>query len=75
MCVCVFAPQDKESMFEVMKVVDKASGYVYGQGESTNLVAMMSTAVGADFDFFKYPWLDSSLTCTSPKLLLQAINI
>lgn len=48
--------QDKESMFEVMKMVDKASGYAYGKGEKTNLPAMMSTAVGAEFDFFKYPF-------------------
>lgn len=43
-------------MFEVMKMVDKASGYAYGKGEKTNLPAMMSTAVGAEFDFFKYPF-------------------
>lgn len=48
--------QDKESMFEVMKMVDKASGYVYGKGEKTSLSALMSTAVGAEFDFFKYPF-------------------
>lgn len=47
--------QDKESMFEVMKMVDKASGYVYGKGEKTSLSALMSTAVGAEFEFFKYP--------------------
>ena len=47
-----FVSQDKESMFEVMKMVDKANGYVYGKGEKTSL---MSTAVGAEFDFFKYP--------------------
>ena len=43
-------------MFEVMKMVDKASGYVYGKGEKTSLSALMSTAVGAEFDFFKYPF-------------------
>ena len=42
-------------MLEVMKAVDKANGYVYGQAENANMAAMMSTAVGADFDFFKYP--------------------
>ena len=42
-------------MLEVMRSVDRANGYVYGQGERDNLAAMMSTAVGADFDYFKYP--------------------
>ena len=50
-----FVSQDKENMFEVMKMVDKANGYVYGKGEKTSLTAMMSTAVGAEFDVFKYP--------------------
>ncbi len=46
-------------MLEVMRQVDRANGYVYGQGsggEEASMAAMMSTAVGADFDFFKYPW-------------------
>ena len=42
-------------MFEVVKAVDKAGGYVYGQGESLSQPEMMSCAVGAEFDFFKYP--------------------
>lgn len=41
-------------MFNVMKEVDKASGYVFQVGEGNTLSSMMSTAVGADFDFFKY---------------------
>ncbi len=45
-------------MMEVVRQVDKANGYVYGQGpggQDACMAAMMSTAVGADFDFFKYP--------------------
>ena len=46
--------QEKESMYQVMKAVDKANGYVFGKNEeSSTLSSMMSTAVGADFDFFK----------------------
>lgn len=35
-------------MFNVVKAVDKASGYVFHPGDT-----MMATAMGADFDFFK----------------------
>ena len=45
--------QDKESIFNVMKAVDKAGGYVFhGEGMNT-LSSMMSTAMGTDFDFSK----------------------
>ena len=46
--------QDKESAYEVVKAVDKASGYIFGEGDDATMV-MMSSAMGADFDFFKYP--------------------
>ena len=39
-----------------MKAVDKASGYIFGEGDDATM-AMMSSAMGADFDFFKYPLL------------------
>ena len=44
-------------MHAVMKAVDKANGYMFGPQERATLSAMMSTAMGADFDFFKYPAL------------------
>ena len=37
-----------------MKAVDKASGYIFGEGDDATM-AMMSSALGADFDFFTYP--------------------
>lgn len=41
-------------MFQVMKAVDKANGYVFGKNEEmATLSSMMSSAVGADFEFFK----------------------
>ncbi|NWV01706.1 GPN2 GTPase, partial [Upupa epops] len=43
--------QDKESMRQVMKVVDKANGYSFGDQEQRSLEALMSAAVGADFHF------------------------
>nr|XP_033810756.1 GPN-loop GTPase 2 [Geotrypetes seraphini]XP_033810757.1 GPN-loop GTPase 2 [Geotrypetes seraphini]XP_033810759.1 GPN-loop GTPase 2 [Geotrypetes seraphini] len=43
--------QDKESMRRVMKAVDKANGYCFGDLEQRSLEAMMSAAVGADFQF------------------------
>ena len=48
--------QDRESTYEVVKAVDKASGYIFGEGDDATM-AMMSSAMGADFDFFKYPSL------------------
>lgn len=43
--------QDKESMAQVLRTVDKANGYCFGDLEERNLTAMMSAAVGADFQF------------------------
>ncbi|XP_066573773.1 GPN-loop GTPase 2 [Amia ocellicauda] len=43
--------QDKQSMAQVMRVVDKANGYCFGDLEQRSLEAMMSAAVGADFHF------------------------
>jgi len=45
--------QDKESMVAVLKQVDKANGYCFGVNEERNIQRMLSSAVGADFDFFK----------------------
>lgn len=43
--------QDKESMMQVMRVVDKANGYCFGDLEERNIQALMSAAVGVDFHF------------------------
>ncbi|XP_006631334.2 GPN-loop GTPase 2 [Lepisosteus oculatus] len=43
--------QDKESMVQVIRQVDKANGYCFGDLEQRSLTAMMSAAVGADFHF------------------------
>uniref|UniRef100_A0A8C0F7T4 GPN-loop GTPase 2 n=1 Tax=Bubo bubo TaxID=30461 RepID=A0A8C0F7T4_BUBBB len=43
--------QDKESMRQVMQAVDKANGYSFGDQEHRSLEALMSAAVGADFQF------------------------
>lgn len=47
--------KDKESMTQVLRTVDKANGYCFGDLEERNLQAMMSAAVGADFQFNAYP--------------------
>uniref|UniRef100_A0A8C8DBC5 Uncharacterized protein n=1 Tax=Oryzias sinensis TaxID=183150 RepID=A0A8C8DBC5_9TELE len=46
-----FFLEDKESMIRVLRAVDKANGYCFGDLEERNLQAMMSAAVGADFHF------------------------
>ncbi|XP_061807651.1 GPN-loop GTPase 2 isoform X1 [Nerophis lumbriciformis] len=43
--------QDKDSMMQVLRAVDKANGYCFGDLEERNLQTMMSAAVGADFQF------------------------
>jgi hypothetical protein len=48
--------QDKESMMQVLRTVDKANGYCFGDLEERNMQAMMSAAVGADFQFSTYPY-------------------
>lgn len=42
---------------QVLRTVDKANGYCFGDLEERNLQAMMSAAVGADFQFNLYPYL------------------
>lgn len=44
-------------MTQVLRAVDKANGYCFGDLEERNLQAMMSAAVGADFQFSSYPFL------------------
>uniref|UniRef100_UPI00358F279B GPN-loop GTPase 2-like n=1 Tax=Myxine glutinosa TaxID=7769 RepID=UPI00358F279B len=41
--------QDKESMHDVMKTVDKANGYCFGNEEERNLQALMSISFGDTF--------------------------
>lgn len=46
----------------VLRAVDKANGYCFGDLEERNLQAMMSAAVGADFQFNSYPFRITHLT-------------
>ncbi|XP_065648638.1 GPN-loop GTPase 2 isoform X2 [Hydra vulgaris] len=45
--------QSKESMLNLMKIIDKANGYFYGglSEESDDVMKMMSQAVGVDLNF------------------------
>ncbi|KAK7009701.1 GPN-loop GTPase 2 [Biomphalaria glabrata] len=45
--------EDKESMMRVLKSVDKCNGYVFGSVEDRSLEALMSCAVGAEFEYDK----------------------
>ncbi|KAJ8027243.1 GPN-loop GTPase 2 [Holothuria leucospilota] len=45
--------KDKESILNLMKVVDKANGYVFGDLEERSVNKLMSVAVGADFEYFR----------------------
>lgn len=69
----LFCLQDKESMIQVLRAVDKANGYCFGDLEERNLQAMMSAAVGADFQFDSYPFLITMVThCDSSGLKSNA---
>jgi len=47
--------QSKESMYQVMKSIDQANGYVFGglDDNKGNFSQLMSSAVGTDFEFFR----------------------
>lgn len=45
--------QDKESMLRVLKVIDRANGYVFGDLEERNMQQMLSCAVGEEFTYEK----------------------
>lgn len=49
-------------MIQVLRAVDKANGCCFGNLEERNLQAMMSAAVGADFQFSSYPFLIAAVT-------------
>lgn len=40
-------------MLRVIQTVDKANGYVFGDLEERNIQALMSCAVGAEFEYEK----------------------
>lgn len=54
--------QDKQSMRQVLRAVDKANGYSFGEQEQRSLEALMSAAVGADFHFSSYPLCSRSIS-------------
>lgn len=49
--------QDKDSIQRVLQAVDKANGYCFGVQEQRSLETMMSAAMGADFHFPSYPYI------------------
>lgn len=61
--------QDKDSMLQVLRAVDKANGYCFGDMEERNLQAMMSAAVGADFQFDLYPFSIVTITLSNSSRL------
>eukprot|EP00112_Aurelia_sp_Birch-Aquarium-sp1_P001554 Seg1167.11 transcript_id=Seg1167.11/GoldUCD/mRNA.D3Y31 product="GPN-loop GTPase 2" protein_id=Seg1167.11/GoldUCD/D3Y31 len=44
--------EDKETMLNLVKLIDKAGGYVFGIKNLDNMASMMSCAAGADFEYF-----------------------
>lgn len=62
-------------MIQVLRAVDKANGYCFGDLEERNLQAMMSAAVGADFQFDSYPFLITAVTHCDSSGLKSSFNI
>lgn len=62
-------------MIQVLRAVDKANGYCFGDLEERNLQAMMSAAVGADFQFNSYPFLITTVTHCDSSGLKSNLNI
>lgn len=65
--------QDRESMTHVLRIVDKANGYCFGDSEERNLQAMMSAAVGADFQFSSTLGLQEKYVATSEKTVKEEV--
>ncbi|XP_052100414.1 GPN-loop GTPase 2-like isoform X2 [Mytilus californianus] len=69
--------EEKESMLRMLKQVDKANGYVFGDTEERNIQTLLSCAVGAEFEYEKIKdirekYMDTEIECDSNE---QDINI
>ena len=54
-------------MLNLVKLIDKAGGYVFGIKNQDNMASMMSCAAGADFEYFMYPFMAASFVdCLIP---------
>lgn len=51
--IVLFYKQDKESMFRVMRQVDKVNGYVFGDLEERDIQFMMFCVVQVEFEYEK----------------------
>ena len=62
---------DKESALNILRQADKASGYVFGDLEERNLQRLMSSAVGADFEYSKLGFARERYTKTEHQMTTQ----
>ena len=63
-------------MYQVMKSIDQANGYVFGGVEEDNrgnFSQMMSSAVGTDFEFFRLVEGEESLYLFYSNCILEAM--
>jgi len=42
--------KDQQCMLRLKNAVDKANGYIFGSGEERNIQALLSSAVGAEYE-------------------------
>ncbi|PAA49804.1 hypothetical protein BOX15_Mlig018689g1, partial [Macrostomum lignano] len=57
--------QDRESVLRLLRSVDQANGYVFGDAEERSIAALLSCAVGADFEYAKIQSVHEKYTAAS----------
>uniref|UniRef100_A0A1I8J5H8 GPN-loop GTPase 2 n=1 Tax=Macrostomum lignano TaxID=282301 RepID=A0A1I8J5H8_9PLAT len=56
---------DRESVLRLLRSVDQANGYVFGDAEERSIAALLSCAVGADFEYAKIQSVHEKYTAAS----------
>ena len=55
-------------MASVLKAVDKAGGYMYGQADGATMSSLMSANFGAEFDFTRTDFIKEKYFSTFDKI-------
>jgi hypothetical protein len=57
-----FYPQDKESVGNLVKLIDKSNGYIFSTIDSSAVEFSKIAAAPLDWDYYRYPLLPPLLT-------------
>lgn len=58
--------QSKESVFNVLRAVDKANGYIFGTVEETNVQTSLSLSSRSEFEYYKTAMVREKYTADDP---------